>query len=227
MSANDRHRVYGHEDRTAFVNSLPCVACSTTSARRQNHHTATGGKGFKANALSIVPLCWQCHVDVHTQGKDTFARRHRLDWATTAHRIETLWQWRAQHDFRNLTYTKDVDMAIVRWSSDYFRSDVYVYEVDDNMLTVHVAGRRYEGIVPPKEPADLNDTEAWLEEYRDIQRQIRTANLVAIEHELAGQSFYSLTKEECAALLRKLEAEGFRIPAGTIEEVETLPTEAA
>jgi hypothetical protein len=64
-SAADFARIYGSQERVRWVKSLPCCGCGrlpTDDAQTENAHTVSGGKGRKADAATIAPLCHGCHM---------------------------------------------------------------------------------------------------------------------------------------------------------------------
>ena len=93
-------RVYYSEERVAYINALPCVACKALGARQRsqsdNHHTLGGGTGRKGPYLSITPLCRDHHMEYHRAGKLTVASRWRIgSWEAVAWGIERGWK---QHE---------------------------------------------------------------------------------------------------------------------------------
>lgn len=85
-------RAYGSEERVRWVQGLPCLACGSRPS--ENAHTETGGMGRKADAETIVPLCPDCHRQLHEEGADTWQERTGLDLKADARRIEEAWQRR-------------------------------------------------------------------------------------------------------------------------------------
>lgn len=59
-------RAYGSEERVQMISRMPCLLCGSTPS--QNAHVETGGKGRKADASTVIPLCAACHMEHHTQG---------------------------------------------------------------------------------------------------------------------------------------------------------------
>lgn len=47
--------------------------------------------GRKGDADTIVPLCSSCHRELHTQGMETFERRHRIRLASVAANLALTW----------------------------------------------------------------------------------------------------------------------------------------
>ena len=92
--AKNWSRAYGSEERVAFVKSLPCVfvggstLCAGVIA---NHHTATGGRGRKADANTIVPICTFHHLELHQVGANAMQARYDVQLAMEARLTERRW----------------------------------------------------------------------------------------------------------------------------------------
>lgn len=50
---------------TARLRQLPCVACKREPAGTVHHHTGRRGMGQRAHDRDAMPLCPQCHHDLH------------------------------------------------------------------------------------------------------------------------------------------------------------------
>lgn len=100
MKTEDWIRSYGPLGRTEFVQGLPCIAGAGRICRGKshNHHTKSGGTGRKADCDTIVPLCFLHHNEVHANGQDTFARRHKINWELAASETEMKWQDHLQRE---------------------------------------------------------------------------------------------------------------------------------
>lgn len=75
---------YGSMERVQFVRQQPCANCGVVGQTENAHgHHEKRGKGQKASALSIIPLCgpWQTgtyrYVGCHAKYD-----RHELPWLT-------------------------------------------------------------------------------------------------------------------------------------------------
>ena len=92
-------RCYGSRERVAFVKALGCAVCGwdTKEARPgqrhsiENAHTRSGGASRKADADTIIPLCWT-HHDEYDGGKKTFAAKYDFDPIARAVEVESAWQ---------------------------------------------------------------------------------------------------------------------------------------
>ncbi len=47
-----------------FLRSLPCSVCGSEYSG-QSHHTETGGISLVGSDYSAVPICLNCHRDIH------------------------------------------------------------------------------------------------------------------------------------------------------------------
>jgi len=93
-------------------------------------------------------------------------------------------------------------MAFVRWSSDDFKSDVYVYSDVNGGITTMVAKSRYKDGPPARlEGETLLE---WIKKMGDAQ--------VAIDLEGAGGIYNDETPELCIMRLESLRAVGFHVP---------------
>lgn len=211
-------RVYGLAGRREFVTSLPCIACSTRSKPRHGHHTVTGGMSTKAGYMTIVPLCWECHNDCHRMGRRSFAARHRISWEHEAFRVECQWHWRMMHDLVQMAHDfgPGIDGALCRWSTDGFRSDLYVLP-SDGRFAIHVAPYRLES---PVEVRTGLDADEWMLQYRDVQRHVKTCTLLDIEHPLAGTTTYA-DRDEALRTVAALEMAGMVVPATLMASITT------
>lgn len=219
MSASTE-RVYGQDGRRRFVASLPCFACGTRTRVRQGHHVETDGMARKSGYMAIVPLCFQCHNDVHREGAKSFARRHNIHWQEAAFRTECLWQWRCMHDERRMEYVHSggIDDAVCRWATDTFRSDVYVVPSpsEDGWYITHIAP--YALANPPEHVADKLPPDLWFERHQDVQRFIRAAGVTPIAHDMAGETFH-LSGQDTVTLLGNLLLDGLRVPMLAVQAI--------
>lgn len=110
-------------------------------------------------------------------------------------------------------------MSLCRWSSDDWRSDVYVYEAHTGWI-IHVAGRRHVFTEPLPPPVDTSDFDAWLKRDQQVHRMVKAANLVDIDLPSAGRTFVTDSPGSCARVLRRLRTEGFHVPDGVIDALD-------
>lgn len=116
-------------------------------------------------------------------------------------------------------------MSYCRWSSDDFRSDVYVYNSLDG-VTIHVGAGRYafQGPLPPALPVPEEITESWAALWVERQRAVSqlvdqaTTEPIGLPHD--GATLIAETPGEAAQLLRELVAEGYQVPGGVTEVLD-------
>jgi hypothetical protein len=58
--ASEFARAYGSTARVVWIQGLACVGCGRTPC--ENAHSVTGGRGRKADAETIAPLCHDCRT---------------------------------------------------------------------------------------------------------------------------------------------------------------------
>ena len=114
-------------------------------------------------------------------------------------------------------------MSYCRFSSDDWRSDVYVYEDVGGFWQIHVAGMRNATPAPPIDNAIDTRTDdgmlLWVEQHRRQMEFIKMTAKVPIDHEQAGASYHYATPGEAADRLDQLASQGFHVPAYAIEEL--------
>ena len=101
-------------------------------------------------------------------------------------------------------------MAYCRWSSDNWKSDVYVFE-SDRGVEIHVAGMRYLGEAPQGDyfdPVHFQKLQNWLEETERIK----------IGGPSDGHSYVG-DYEETILTLERLKSEGYHVPSYVIEDL--------
>jgi hypothetical protein len=77
--ASETRRIYGTRKHQKWLRDHPCLGCACSGSDdypHHLHHTANGGKGRKADASTLVPLCYGCHWLLHQHGPETFQRAH-------------------------------------------------------------------------------------------------------------------------------------------------------
>lgn len=91
-------RIQGTPERVQWIAARPCVVCGGGPC--QGHHVVNGGKGRKADAKWIVPLCVRCHRQYHDHGcvethemPDGLKYRYTRKWLIgAAEATEDAWQ---------------------------------------------------------------------------------------------------------------------------------------
>lgn len=121
-------------------------------------------------------------------------------------------------------------MSYCRWSSDNFQSDLYVYEDVYGGWTIHVAGNRIVGDVPPIVwPLDPKNGAQFGEYVASRSAQsafLETANRETIKLPGAGETFVTDSPGACADKIEELASIGFIVPAGVVEELRAEDAES-
>lgn len=116
-------------------------------------------------------------------------------------------------------------MSYCRFSSDSFRSDLYVYEADDGVV-IHVASNRLVLADDQRHPRwpDTDSVEsvwsAFELDYRAFMDAVDVAERVDIGLSRDGRTYRNLTFTDAADLVRSLAAEGYRVPEGVADDLE-------
>lgn len=118
-------------------------------------------------------------------------------------------------------------MSYARFSTDNFRSDVYVY-LSARGWVIHVAANKVvlpDGVeVPDVTAQTLDGTEEAAQKVTALWAG-RTEILQNATHEpigggYDGQEFVLSTADECLAILRKLGAKGYYVPQSALDKLE-------
>lgn len=108
-------------------------------------------------------------------------------------------------------------MSYCRWSSENFKSDLYVYACVDDTWTIHVAANRVVGDVPPVFwPTDTSDPDQMarcVESHKAQSAYLDNAEHREIELPCAGATFKLPTPGDCADKCEELAALGYVVPA--------------
>lgn len=122
-------------------------------------------------------------------------------------------------------------MSYCRWSSDAFKSDLYVYEHVGGFWAIHLAGSRYVGDVPALAyPTDANDpeqVEAFRASYDAQQKFLDGATTVPIDLPHAGETYHEPTPGAAADRIEQLVSIGYHVPAGVVEALRQEQAEIA
>lgn len=118
-------------------------------------------------------------------------------------------------------------MSYCRWSSECWKSDVYVYEDTSGGFTIHVAGRRYVSDTPRPVLSENATIEEEIKYFiEDCSAWVKTATLEPIGLSEDGKSFNVETPKEAADKLIELQELGYCVPEyaidALIEESETV-----
>lgn len=83
-------RAFESVERVNWIAGQLCCACQY-ARNCENHHVKNGGRGRKADARFIVPLCFDCHEMLHRIGRVTFEEVYGVDLEQTAERTHAAW----------------------------------------------------------------------------------------------------------------------------------------
>lgn len=115
-------------------------------------------------------------------------------------------------------------MSYCRWSTDDFRSDLYVYHDCGGQWVVHVAAKRvaFAETLPPKLMKDSSEA-GWSQDY--VRRTLAVLEIVQRSERVPiglsrdGKSGYFDSPGEAADLVESLAEEGYIVPDGVVEEI--------
>lgn len=116
-------------------------------------------------------------------------------------------------------------MSYCRWSSDCFRSDVYVIAHVDGTWTTYIAMSKRIEPWTGEDPYSYTwmkkcDTEEYKQLYLAFQEWLATSRKVNIDLPHAGETIKDDTPQACANTLRYLRNLGYHVPDGVIEELD-------
>lgn len=109
-------------------------------------------------------------------------------------------------------------MSYCRWSSDNWKSDVYVYEAKEGFI-IHVAGARYVGNIPPLLGWNDATQDEYFARYKEQMDFVKQAVTVDIGGEFDGVDFTLATLEELRDKLREIAAAGYHVPEYVFETI--------
>ena len=112
-------------------------------------------------------------------------------------------------------------MSYCRFSSDNFRSDVYVYFSVGDMFVCHVANRKISNIEEcPQIESPAEDPTLFYNQYKSRSNWMDNyAVREDINHELAGTTFSTERPDDMAQSLLDLREEGFHVPQYVIDNL--------
>ena len=110
-------------------------------------------------------------------------------------------------------------MAICRFSSDNFKSDVYVYESATGW-EIHVAGRRFVQELPEMPSFSAVPAGEWIKLNRARSAVMDRTETEMIGLQYDGQSLTASDVEDCRDMLLMLRDEGYHVPISAIASLE-------
>lgn len=110
-------------------------------------------------------------------------------------------------------------MSYCRFSSDNWKSDVYVYEAEAG-FTVHVALSRFVGDIPPLLPWSEKNHDAWVKSYEEQMEVVSRLPTQHIGGPFDGKTFIYRNLAELRIGLRGLQAAGYHIPEFVFEMID-------
>jgi hypothetical protein len=115
-------------------------------------------------------------------------------------------------------------MSYCRFSSDDWRSDLYVYQCSLGWQ-IDIAGSRHDPM-PPRITADKTDPDEWLRQYNAQRTAMDKAGRAYIDLPHAGGDFLCGTPGDCADTVAMLKELGYNVPDGVIEALREEQSDA-
>jgi hypothetical protein len=114
-------------------------------------------------------------------------------------------------------------MSYCRFSTDDYRSDVYIYADVDGGFTTHVASLRYDGEIPSvvgvfDDPFDAQRAADLFKAQIDF---LASTTATRIGGPFDGQTFRDPTLSALLARMNELSASGYRVPADAFAVVKS------
>jgi hypothetical protein len=120
-------------------------------------------------------------------------------------------------------------VSYCRFSSDNWKSEVYVYANVSGAWTIHVAGNKVVGPVPEEDLSFLDlekdspewqaAADRWVASHKVAMDYLRTAERRDITLPFAGETFDTASPGECADKLQELVDIGYHVPDGVIADL--------
>jgi hypothetical protein len=117
-------------------------------------------------------------------------------------------------------------MSYCRFSSDNFKSDVYVYESCYGGFDVHVAGNRIASEIPPLYKWNEVSSEEYFKRHNEQIEAVRDAESKSIGGVHDGGYFNFSTLEELLEFLNSLPPLGYHVPGYVIEVIKKKITQS-
>lgn len=111
-------------------------------------------------------------------------------------------------------------MSYCRFSSDNFKSDVYVYESCYGGWDLHVASNRIVSELPPVPYFFEVEAGEWMRAHNAQREALKTAERESIGGEYDGESYNFCTLDECYQFLNILSENGYHVPENSLKCIE-------
>lgn len=115
-------------------------------------------------------------------------------------------------------------MSYCRFSSDNWKSDVYVYASAEDCYNIHVASNRTVGEAPEVPSLMSVDLETnpniWLDAHKAQMEWLEKAKRNKIDLPYAGESFCEESPKAAVARLKELQQLGYHVPQHAIERLQ-------
>lgn len=111
-------------------------------------------------------------------------------------------------------------MSYCRFSSDNWKSDVYVYASAEDCYSIHVAGNRTVGETPEVPDIRTADFDEWKAAHDAQMAWLNKVERHKIDLPYAGESFCEESPEAAVARLKELQEIGYHVPQYAIERLE-------
>jgi len=109
-------------------------------------------------------------------------------------------------------------MSYCFWSSDNWKSDVYIYDGSEG-ITCHVASYSLEGYIPKLPDIRSVSAKGFKIAYDRHMRAVESCERKKHPSPMAGQTFWSKDTADMIFKLRQLQLEGFHVPEYVFEEL--------
>ena len=107
-------------------------------------------------------------------------------------------------------------MSYCRWSSDNWKSDVYIYDGSEG-ITCHVTTYFYDGYIPKLPDITKVSNKVFREAYLRQKRVMESCPKKKHPSPMAGQTFWARDPKDMIFKLEQLQLEGFHVPEYVFE----------
>jgi hypothetical protein len=91
MTKTIAERAYGIKSgKLEWIQAQVCFFCRT-AAPSEAAHTKNGGMSRKGGSETLIPLCWECHVDQHRYGWSSMTEDIGFDPTLIAKQYHDRW----------------------------------------------------------------------------------------------------------------------------------------